>query len=74
MNSVLRANPEAKAAYYQAGIVGQYLVPNDIRSWEGLNPLPNGDVPVDFQKSDVDDNKNKPAEKNTSGGTKRKTR
>jgi HK97 family phage portal protein len=72
MNSILRADISAKAQYYDTGIKGQWLVPNDVRILEGYNPVEWGDKPVDFQKTQIDDNQNKPPKKSTRGTTKTK--
>lgn len=72
MNSILRADIKAKAQYYDTGIKGQWLTPNDVRQLEGYNPVSWGDVPVDFQKSQIDDNQNKPAQRNTKAVSKTK--
>lgn len=65
MNSILRADIKAKAQYYDTGIKGQWLTPNDVRRFEQLNPVEWGDTPVDFQKSEINDNQNKPAKRNS---------
>lgn len=47
----VKANLLTRYQAYGIGILNRWLVPNDVRRSEGLNPLPWGDEPVDFQKS-----------------------
>lgn len=41
----LRGDPASRAAYYNAGITGGWLVPNDVRDYEELPRVEWGDVP-----------------------------
>jgi len=42
---LLRGDAKARAAYYNAGITGGWLVPNEPRAHEGLAPVPWGNEP-----------------------------
>jgi HK97 family phage portal protein len=43
VNSWLRMDPEQRTAFYQAGQLGEWLSRNDIRAYEDMNPLEDGD-------------------------------
>lgn len=45
----VKANLLTRYQAYGIGIVNQWLVPNDVRRAEGMNPMEGGDVPVNFQ-------------------------
>lgn len=47
----VKANLLARYQTYGIGILNRWLVPNDVRRMEGLNPVPWGDQPIDFQKA-----------------------
>jgi HK97 family phage portal protein len=44
-NGLLRGDSRARAAFYNAGITGGWLVPNEPRALEDLKPVPWGDEP-----------------------------
>ena len=46
VNSWLRMDPEQRVAFYQAGQLGEWLTPNEIRALEDMNPLEDGDEPL----------------------------
>lgn len=46
LEALLRGDSAARAAFYKAGIESQWLVPNEARERENLNPLPGGDEVV----------------------------
>jgi phage portal protein BeeE len=43
VNSWLRMDPEQRVAFYAAGQQGEWLSRNDIRAYEDMNPLEDGD-------------------------------
>ena len=42
---LLRADQNTRAQFYSSGLSGGSLTPNEVRTWEDLEPLPGGDVP-----------------------------
>lgn len=46
LEGLLRGDSKARAAFYNAGITGQWMVPNEVREKENLPPVPWGDEPV----------------------------
>lgn len=62
VEGLLRGDSKARAAFYNAGITGGWLVPNEPRNWENLEPVEWGDEPylphntsADAQTSDPTD-------------------
>lgn len=45
VDGLLRGNSAARAAYYNAGITGGWLTPNDVRARENMQPVPWGNEP-----------------------------
>jgi HK97 family phage portal protein len=45
IEGLLRGDSKSRAAFYNAGITGGWLVPNNIRPLEDLPPVPWGDEP-----------------------------
>lgn len=45
-NAFLAMDPAERAAYYAAGLQGRWLVPNECRGKEDMDPLPGGDEPL----------------------------
>jgi phage portal protein BeeE len=45
-NAFLAMDPTERAAFYEAGLRGQWLVPNEIREKEDMNALVGGDEPL----------------------------
>lgn len=45
LEGLLRGDSKSRAAFYNAGITGGWLVPNDVRPKENLAPVPWGDEP-----------------------------
>ena len=47
LNAILRGDMAARAAFYASGIQNQWMVPNEAREKEDMNPLDGGDEPVE---------------------------
>lgn len=45
-NAFLAMDPGERAAFYAAGLRDRWLVPNEVREKEDMDPLPGGDVPL----------------------------
>lgn len=45
LRGLLRGDMAARAAFYASGIQNEWLLPNEVRSREELDPIPGGDVP-----------------------------
>lgn len=45
-NAFLAMDPTERAQFYAAGLQGQWLVPNEVRDKEDMDPLPGGDAPL----------------------------
>lgn len=45
VEGLLRGDSAARAAFYNAGITGGWLTPNDVRHWENMPPVEWGDEP-----------------------------
>ena len=45
-NSFLAMDPQDRREFYAAGLRDRWLVPNEVREKEDMNPLPNGDEPL----------------------------
>lgn len=45
IEGLLRGDSKARAAFYNAGITGGWMVPNEVREKENLQPVPWGDEP-----------------------------
>lgn len=43
MTSLLRGDSESRSSFYQKGIQGGWLKPNEVREIEGLSPVPGGE-------------------------------
>lgn len=46
LRGMLRGDSASRAAYYASGIQNQWLLPNEVRAKEELDPLPGGNEPV----------------------------
>jgi len=46
VQSLMRGDPATRAAYYESGLRNQWLVPNEVRKFENLDPLEGGDETV----------------------------
>jgi HK97 family phage portal protein len=44
LRGMLRGDSASRAAYYQSGIQNRWLLPNEVRAREELDPLPGGDT------------------------------
>lgn len=56
MKELMRGDYKTMAEWQKARFMSASLVPNDIREWNGENPIPNGDVPfvpVNMQPLDM---------------------
>lgn len=54
LEALLRGDSQARALFYKSGIESQWLVPNEVRERENLNPVPWGDKPVEKKPSRAD--------------------
>lgn len=45
LDGLLRGDSKSRAASYQSGLQNGYYTINEVRAWEGLPPIPGGDVP-----------------------------
>lgn len=45
-NSFLAMDPTERARFYAAGLRDRWIVPNEVREKEDMDPLPGGDVPL----------------------------
>jgi HK97 family phage portal protein len=70
VEGLLRGDSKARAAFYNAGITGGWLVPNEVRERENLQPVEWGDEPYRPYNQSAADQTSADTEDDTSGSSK----
>lgn len=55
LRGLLAGNTAARVNYYNAGLNGRWLVPNEVRAYEDMDPVPWGDEPLSTPNNNAPD-------------------